>query len=46
MCNLYCLSSEGCSKGGGYLSLEDSQGSAKTIFLEDGFLDFLNKVIY
>lgn len=35
--------SEGCSKGGGYLSLEDSQGSAKTIFLEDGFLDFLNK---
>ncbi|XP_027363753.1 aminodeoxychorismate synthase, chloroplastic isoform X2 [Abrus precatorius] len=35
--------SDGCSKGGGYLSIEDSKGSAKTIFLEDGFLDFLNK---
>ncbi|XP_061347034.1 aminodeoxychorismate synthase, chloroplastic [Gastrolobium bilobum] len=35
--------SDGFSKGGGYLSMEDSQGSAKTIFLEEGFLDFLNK---
>ncbi|KAJ1406414.1 Para-aminobenzoate synthase, component I [Sesbania bispinosa] len=35
--------SNGCPKGGGYLSMEDSQGSAKTIFLEEGFLDFLNK---
>ncbi|XP_058770014.1 aminodeoxychorismate synthase, chloroplastic-like isoform X2 [Vicia villosa] len=35
--------SDGCSKGGGFLSLEDSEGSAKTIFLEGGFLDFLNK---
>ncbi|XP_073223649.1 aminodeoxychorismate synthase, chloroplastic isoform X3 [Cicer arietinum] len=35
--------SDGCSNGGGYLSLEDSEGSAKTIFLEGGFLDYLNK---
>ncbi|QCE07952.1 para-aminobenzoate synthetase [Vigna unguiculata] len=35
--------SDGSSKGGGYLSLEDSQGSAETIFLKEGFLDFLNK---
>ncbi|KAL5069529.1 hypothetical protein RYX36_020416 [Vicia faba] len=35
--------SDGCSKGGGFLSLEDSEGSAKTIFLEGGFLDFFNK---
>ncbi|KAH1139352.1 hypothetical protein AAZX31_10G200300 [Glycine max] len=35
--------SDGSSKGGGYLSTEDSQGSAETIFLEEGFLDFLNK---
>ncbi|KAL2324798.1 hypothetical protein Fmac_023856 [Flemingia macrophylla] len=35
--------SDGNSKGGGYLSMEDSQGSAETIFLEEGFLDFLNK---
>ena len=38
------FSSDGSSKGGGYLSTEDSQGSAETIFLEEGFLDFLNKV--
>ncbi|KAG4983971.1 hypothetical protein JHK87_028720 [Glycine soja] len=37
------FSSDGSSKGGGYLSTEDSQGSAETIFLEEGFLDFLNK---
>jgi len=42
---LFCSSaSDGSSKGGGYLSTEDSQGSAETIFLEEGFLDFLNKV--
>ncbi|QCE07954.1 para-aminobenzoate synthetase [Vigna unguiculata] len=35
--------SDGSSKGGGYLSLEDCQGSAETIFLKEGFLDFLNK---
>ncbi|CAJ1976769.1 unnamed protein product [Sphenostylis stenocarpa] len=35
--------SDGSSKGGGYLSMEDSQGSAETTFLEEGFLDFLNK---
>ncbi|CAK8573186.1 unnamed protein product [Lathyrus sativus] len=35
--------SDGCLKGGGFLSLEDSGGSAKTMFLEGGFLDFLNK---
>ncbi|XP_027937516.1 aminodeoxychorismate synthase, chloroplastic-like isoform X3 [Vigna unguiculata] len=34
---------DGSSKGGGYLSLEDCQGSAETIFLKEGFLDFLNK---
>lgn len=30
-------------KGGGYLSIEDAQGSTTSVFLEDGFLDFLNK---
>ncbi|XP_068490347.1 LOW QUALITY PROTEIN: aminodeoxychorismate synthase, chloroplastic [Phaseolus vulgaris] len=35
--------SDGSSKGGGYLSLEDCQGSTETIFLKEGFLDFLNK---
>ncbi|TKY51577.1 Aminodeoxychorismate synthase [Spatholobus suberectus] len=35
--------SDGSSKGSGYLSMQDSQGSAETIFLEEGFLDFLNK---
>ncbi|KAK2457702.1 aminodeoxychorismate synthase, chloroplastic [Trifolium repens] len=35
--------SDGCSNGGGYLSMEDSDGSAETIFLEGGFLDYLNK---
>ncbi|KAA8534355.1 hypothetical protein F0562_031894 [Nyssa sinensis] len=28
---------------GGYISIEDAQGSSKSTFLEDGFLDFLNK---
>ncbi|XP_015877136.3 aminodeoxychorismate synthase, chloroplastic [Ziziphus jujuba] len=35
--------SDMASKGGGYLSVEDSQGSATKTFLEDGFLDFLKK---
>ncbi|RHN81504.1 putative aminodeoxychorismate synthase [Medicago truncatula] len=35
--------SDGSSKGGGHLSLEDSEGCVKTIFLEGGFLDYLNK---
>ncbi|CAL0300627.1 unnamed protein product [Lupinus luteus] len=35
--------SDGGSKGGGYLSTEDSQGSKEKIYLEEGFLDFLNK---
>uniref|UniRef100_A0A5B7BJG5 aminodeoxychorismate synthase n=1 Tax=Davidia involucrata TaxID=16924 RepID=A0A5B7BJG5_DAVIN len=30
-------------KGGGYLSIEDAQGATTSTFLEDGFLDFLNK---
>ncbi|XP_027937515.1 aminodeoxychorismate synthase, chloroplastic-like isoform X2 [Vigna unguiculata] len=38
-----CVLFDGSSKGGGYLSLEDCQGSAETIFLKEGFLDFLNK---
>jgi len=38
------FSSDGSSKGGGYLSLEDCQGYAETLFLKEGFLDFLNKV--
>ena len=29
---------------GGNLSIEDGQGCIRSIFLEDGFLDFLNKV--
>lgn len=27
------------------MSTEDGQGSTESIFLEDGFLDYLNKVI-
>lgn len=30
-------------KGGGYLSIEDTEGSIKNLFLEKGFLDFLNQ---
>lgn len=26
------------------MSIEDSQGSTKSVFLEEGFFDFLNKV--
>lgn len=29
---------------GGNLSIEDGKGCIRTMFLEDGFLDFLNKV--
>ena len=29
---------------GGNLLIEDGQGRIRSIFLEDGFLDFLNKV--
>lgn len=32
------------SKGGGYVSVQDSQGSTVKTFLEGGFLDFLKKV--
>ncbi|CAN1237921.1 Aminodeoxychorismate synthase, chloroplastic [Linum grandiflorum] len=35
--------SGGDSKGGGHLSIEDSEGSTNSIFLENGFLDFLNQ---
>ncbi|XP_077238476.1 para-aminobenzoate (PABA) synthase family protein [Tasmannia lanceolata] len=31
------------AKGGGYLAIEDAEGSIKSSFLEDGILDFLNK---
>ncbi|CAK7325483.1 unnamed protein product [Dovyalis caffra] len=30
-------------KGGGYLSIVDTQGSTRSMFLEKGFLDFLNQ---
>ncbi|XP_048231809.1 aminodeoxychorismate synthase, chloroplastic isoform X2 [Ricinus communis] len=30
-------------KGGGYLSIEDAQGSIRSVYLEKGFLDFLNQ---
>lgn len=33
------------SKGGGYVSIEDAQGSTIKTFLEDGFLDSLKKVL-
>lgn len=32
-------------KGRGFLSVEDAQGSTKSTFLEEGFLDFLKKVL-
>ena len=43
-----CLSfySDMSFKGGGYLSIEDSHGSPRSIFLEEGFLDYLNKVLH
>ncbi|KAF8389427.1 hypothetical protein HHK36_026122 [Tetracentron sinense] len=37
------LSDQSNAKGGGYLSTEDAQGSVQSAFLEDGFLEFLNK---
>ncbi|XP_028782215.1 LOW QUALITY PROTEIN: aminodeoxychorismate synthase, chloroplastic-like, partial [Neltuma alba] len=30
-------------QGGGFMSIEDGQGSTKSMFLENGFFDFLNK---
>ncbi|KAL3520683.1 hypothetical protein ACH5RR_018832 [Cinchona calisaya] len=33
-------------KSGGYLSIEDAQGAIQSIFLEDGFFDFLNKELH
>lgn len=30
-------------RSGGHLSIEDAQGNVRSMFLEDGFLDFLNK---
>ncbi|XP_058113604.1 aminodeoxychorismate synthase, chloroplastic isoform X2 [Magnolia sinica] len=41
----FCLSDQSnvAARGGGYLSTQDAQGSVKSTFLEDGFLDFLNK---
>ncbi|OVA07756.1 Anthranilate synthase component I [Macleaya cordata] len=35
--------SDTIAKAGGYLSVEDAQGSVESIFLEDGFLNFLDK---
>lgn len=32
------------ARGGGYLSVRDSCGEKKTIFLKNGFLDFMDKV--
>lgn len=32
------------SNHGGYLSIEDGEGSTETSYLEYGFFDFLNKV--
>lgn len=45
---IMCLSfySDMSFKGGGYLSIEDSHGSPRSIFLEEGFLDYLNKVLH
>ena len=31
-------------RSGGQLSIEDAQGNVRSMYLEDGFLDFLNKV--
>ncbi|KAF6155621.1 hypothetical protein GIB67_034716 [Kingdonia uniflora] len=31
------------SKSGGYLTIKDAEGSSQSTFLENGFLDFLNK---
>lgn len=32
-------------KAGGYLLIEDAKGSIRSTFLEDGFFNFLNKVL-
>lgn len=39
-----CNSSDMSAKGG-HLSLQNDHGSTTETFLEDGFLDFLNKVL-
>lgn len=41
----YILSDRTC-KGGGHLSVEDATGHVNCTFLEDGFFDYLNKVVY
>lgn len=41
--DMYC--SDMAFKLGGLLSIEDSEGSIKSIYLEDGFFNFLNQVI-
>lgn len=33
------------NRGGGYLLIEDSEGSSTSTYLKDGFFDFLSKVI-
>lgn len=44
-CNLTFFSDRTC-KGGGHLSVEDASGHVNNTFLEDGFFDYLNKVVY
>lgn len=41
---LYVCFSDTASKGGGYLTIEDAQGSTVETFLEEGFLNYLKKV--
>lgn len=41
----YAIFSDMTTKGGGYVSVEDAQGSTIKKFLEDGFLDTLKKVL-
>lgn len=38
--------SDATYKGGGNLLIEDAEGCTSTTFLEDGFFDFLNTVMY
>lgn len=39
---LHCSST--VNNGGGHLVVEDGGGNVSSIFLKDGFFDFLNKV--
>lgn len=41
----YAIFSDMTTKGGGYVSVEDAQGSTIKTFLEEGFLDSLKKVL-